>query len=167
MPVGWIMIPAPTGPGCSTASKSVTACPARAMKSADADPAVPAPTTATFNTPSDDIGARDYQRARLRAAGASCPVTLARVLERAVTAPRIGGRLRADMRRVLASCVLLVSGLLSGCVSVAPYEREYLASPAMNAELEEGEGEFSSHVFDSREGATGGHGSTGGGCGCN
>jgi len=84
-----------------------------------------------------------------------------------VTVPRIGGRLRADMRRVVASCVLLVSGLLGGCVSVAPYEREYLASPAMNAELEEGEGEFSSHVFDSREGATGGHGSTGGGCGCN
>lgn len=82
-----------------------------------------------------------------------------------MTDPPIGGRLRADMRRVLVSSLLLA--LSSGCVSVAPYEREYLASPAMNAELEEGEGEFSSHVFDSREGATGGHGSTGGGCGCN
>ena len=57
--------------------------------------------------------------------------------------------------------------LAAGCISVAPYEREYLASPAMNAEMEEGEGDFQAHVFDSREGATGGHGSTGGGCGCN
>lgn len=52
-------------------------------------------------------------------------------------------------------------------MSVAPYEREYLASPAMDMELEEGEADFASHVFDAREGATGGHGSTGGGCGCN
>lgn len=56
---------------------------------------------------------------------------------------------------------------LAGCVTVAPYQREYLASPAMNAELESGEADFQSHVYDSREGATGGHGSTGGGCGCN
>lgn len=63
--------------------------------------------------------------------------------------------------------VALVSLGLSGCVTVAPYEREYLATPAMNAELEGGEGDFQAHVFDSREGATGGHGSTGGGCGCN
>ena len=55
----------------------------------------------------------------------------------------------------------------SGCVSVAPYEREYLANPAMNTELEADETDFQAHVFDSREGATGGHGSTGGGCGCN
>lgn len=67
--------------------------------------------------------------------------------------------------KVVSLCLL--SALFGGCVSVAPYEREYLASPAMNAELEEGEGDFQAHVFDSREGATGGHGSTGGGCGCN
>lgn len=66
--------------------------------------------------------------------------------------------------RVLAFLSLLALG---GCVSVAPYEREYLASPAMDMELEEGEADFASHVFDAREGATGGHGSTGGGCGCN
>lgn len=66
---------------------------------------------------------------------------------------------------VLVATVLTVG--LSGCVSVAPYQREYLAGPAMNAEMEDGESEFQAHVFDSREGATGGHGSTGGGCGCN
>ena len=70
--------------------------------------------------------------------------------------------------RILAAlvCFALLT-TLSGCVTVAAYDREYLTSPAMNAELEEGEMEFQGHVFDSREGATGGHGSTGGGCGCN
>lgn len=63
--------------------------------------------------------------------------------------------------------VLLSLAALGGCVSVAPYEREYLSNPAMNAELEESEADFGAHVFDAREGATGGHGSTGGGCGCN
>ncbi|MBX3269193.1 MAG: DUF4266 domain-containing protein [Sandaracinaceae bacterium] len=62
---------------------------------------------------------------------------------------------------------LLLVTALGGCVTLAPYEREYLTTPAMNAESEEGEGDFQAHVFDSREGATGGHGSTGGGCGCN
>lgn len=62
---------------------------------------------------------------------------------------------------------LIALCFLTGCVSVAPYEREYLTSPAMNAELEEGQTEFQAHVFDAREGATGGFGSTGGGCGCN
>lgn len=70
--------------------------------------------------------------------------------------------------KVLGVCVAaLLTVALSGCVSVAPYQREYLAGPAMNGEMEEGESEFQAHVFDSREGATGGHGSTGGGCGCN
>ena len=69
------------------------------------------------------------------------------------------------MRLALLLC--LCCAALGGCVSVAPYEREYLANPAMNVELEEGEGEFQAHVFDSREGATCGTGSTGGGCGCN
>jgi hypothetical protein len=73
------------------------------------------------------------------------------------------------MRAALVlSVVCVLFGLAAeGCVTVAPYERAYLASPAMNAALEEGESDFQSHVFDSREGATGGHGSTGGGCGCN
>lgn len=57
--------------------------------------------------------------------------------------------------------------LLAGCVRVAPYEREHLTRAAMDFETEGGETAFRAHVHDSREGATGGHGSTGGGCGCN
>jgi hypothetical protein len=56
---------------------------------------------------------------------------------------------------------------LVGCVHVAPYEREDLARPGMDTEREAAEMGFQAHVQDSREGATGGAGSTGGGCGCN
>ncbi|MGF1465255.1 MAG: DUF4266 domain-containing protein [Sandaracinaceae bacterium] len=69
--------------------------------------------------------------------------------------------------RALPALSFFLAVTLAGCATVAPYERENLASPAMDAELEEGEADFRAHVFDSREGATGGHGSTGGGCGCN
>ena len=53
------------------------------------------------------------------------------------------------------------------CAHVAPYEREDLAKPAMTPTHERNETAFRSHVHDSREGATGGSGSTGAGCGCN
>lgn len=56
---------------------------------------------------------------------------------------------------------------LCGCVHVAPYEREDLSRPGMDVEREASEASFQAHVYDSREGATGGTGSTGGGCGCN
>lgn len=68
--------------------------------------------------------------------------------------------------RTFALLILLASAL-GGCATVAPYEREYLTTPVMDGEMEEGEGRFRGHVFDSREGATGGSESTGGGCGCN
>ena len=55
----------------------------------------------------------------------------------------------------------------AGCVHVAPYEREDLSRPSMDVAREGPEAAFHAHVHDSREGATGGHGSTGGGCGCN
>ncbi len=69
------------------------------------------------------------------------------------------------MRRIAISALFLA--LSSGCATVAPYERETLARPAMNLDYERTEAPFRAHVHDSREGATGGFGSTGGGCGCN
>lgn len=66
----------------------------------------------------------------------------------------------------LLFCTLL-GALLTGCVHVAPYEREYLTRPGMDLSREGMATHFKAHVHDSREGATGGHGSTGGGCGCN
>jgi hypothetical protein len=67
-------------------------------------------------------------------------------------------------RRAIAIAGFVVLG---GCATVAPYERENLSRPSMDTEREGAEAVFQAHVHDSREGATGGHGSTGGGCGCN
>lgn len=69
------------------------------------------------------------------------------------------------MNRLLIAVALAFAA--PACVSVAPYEREDLASPGMEAGHENEEMQFRAHVHDSREGATGGHSSTGGGCGCN
>ncbi|HJK89917.1 MAG TPA: DUF4266 domain-containing protein [Polyangiaceae bacterium LLY-WYZ-15_(1-7)] len=71
------------------------------------------------------------------------------------------------MARRLIGALALSAALLGGCVSVAPYEREALSRKGMDVEREGMEMGFRAHVHDSREGATGGHGSTGGGCGCN
>lgn len=68
--------------------------------------------------------------------------------------------LRAGL--VLASLVLA-----SGCVRVKPHQRARLAQPDMvlddDADLAAG----SAHATEYREGAAGGFGAGGGGCGCN
>lgn len=73
--------------------------------------------------------------------------------------------------RGLASClvtsVTLVVALVAttGCTPVAPYERGKLAHPTMAASDMTGFGE--AHLRAISEGATGGSGGTGSGCGCN
>lgn len=64
-------------------------------------------------------------------------------------------------------CLVLAAFGAAGCVTVHPYQREFLARASMDGSSEDGENAFRAHVHDSREGATGGHSSTGGGCGCN
>jgi hypothetical protein len=71
------------------------------------------------------------------------------------------------MARFVPFTLAVLFSIASGCVTVHPYQREYLARPSMDTSTEESESAFRAHVHDSREGATGGHGSTGGGCGCN
>ena len=55
----------------------------------------------------------------------------------------------------------------SGCVVVKPFQREYLSERAMRPGGEGTEDRFRAHWQESREGATGGFGAAGGGCGCN
>ncbi|HWN67563.1 MAG TPA: DUF4266 domain-containing protein [Haliangium sp.] len=68
---------------------------------------------------------------------------------------------------------VLVSGLAcaltatSGCARVKPYQREHLARPAMVSDRDPGQSRFLQHQTGSREGADGGTGEPGGGCGCN
>ena len=81
---------------------------------------------------------------------------------RHVTSP--SGLPLARFRLVL---LLALGAVVQGCAHVPPYAREQLTQPGMESESEAEEERFRSHVYDAREGAAGGHGSTGGGCGCN
>ena len=73
------------------------------------------------------------------------------------------------MKRVFFIAVVM-SGL-SGCSSIEPwlkpYERDRLADPIMFLDPNPVSTAYMQHVFDAREGARGGEGSAGGGCGCN
>lgn len=67
--------------------------------------------------------------------------------------------------RLLVPLLLMLA--VGGCATILPYERERLASRDMqmasSPELALGEG----HATEVREGAVGGLGGAGGGCGCN
>ena len=72
----------------------------------------------------------------------------------------------ATFGRVLgASLVLAALAGATGCANVKPYERAKLAHPTMVAADMAGMGE--SHLRAISEGAIGGSGGTGSGCGCN
>lgn len=67
---------------------------------------------------------------------------------------------------------LLVLVLAAACASlrpplVRPHERVHLADRIMRSGLETLPRSADQHVFSTREGAMGGTGTTGGGCGCN
>ena len=50
---------------------------------------------------------------------------------------------------------------------VKPYERDRLADPIMSLDMNPVSTSYTQHVYESREGARGGEGAAGGGCGCN
>jgi len=72
------------------------------------------------------------------------------------------------------SRLLLVLAVLSGSAScssiepwVKPYERDRLADPIMALDMDPVSSAYLQHVYEAREGARGGEGAAGGGCGCN
>jgi uncharacterized protein DUF4266 len=72
----------------------------------------------------------------------------------------------------LAKVALLVAALaLGGCSlskwTVKPHQRELLADKIMQLDAEPQERSAEEHVLANREGAIGGTGTSGGGCGCN
>lgn len=73
--------------------------------------------------------------------------------------------LRRKTSWVALAWVALIA--LAGCATILPYERERLAQADMqlasSPELSLAEG----HATEVREGAAGGMGGSGGGCGCN
>ena len=71
------------------------------------------------------------------------------------------------MRYLTCVLVTIVAISLSGCVVVKANERGNLAKRSMTNDREPGEARFGQHERGSREGADGGTGQPGGGCGCN
>jgi len=69
------------------------------------------------------------------------------------------------MKRLVLACLLAVAA--GGCVRVKPFERELLAKPTMTFQPDPYEDVLDLHMLEAREGAIGGYGSAGGGCGCN
>lgn len=67
----------------------------------------------------------------------------------------------------LVAVVVAVVSSLSGCLVVRANQREFHAKRAMTNDREAGETRFGQHATGSREGADGGTGQPGGGCGCN
>lgn len=69
---------------------------------------------------------------------------------------------------------LLALTALGGCGTISniepwvkPYERDKLADPIMALDGDPVSTAYIQHVFEAREGARGGEGAAGGGCGCN
>ncbi len=86
-----------------------------------------------------------------------------------ITQPDRRAILRDSMSRAAPVTVLtLVAALaLPACARVKPYQREHLARRAMVNDEQPGQARFEQHARGSREGADGGTGEAGGGCGCN
>jgi hypothetical protein len=73
------------------------------------------------------------------------------------------------MMRILAALTLIVALSLPSlsCVTVRASQREHLAKRAMTDDSDPGETRYTEHERGAREGASGGAGQPGGGCGCN
>lgn len=67
----------------------------------------------------------------------------------------------------LVVALAALSAPLPGCARVKPWQREHLARRAMIDDRPPGEARFEQHGRGAREGADGGTGEPGGGCGCN
>ena len=68
---------------------------------------------------------------------------------------------------VLAGFLLLFGGCSISKWTVKPHQRELLADRIMQLDADPQERSAEEHVLANREGAIGGTGTSGGGCGCN
>ena len=71
--------------------------------------------------------------------------------------------------RILPALLVLLGLSACGPIEpwVKPYERDKLADPIMALDTDAVSSAYIQHVFEAREGARGGEGAAGGGCGCN
>lgn len=72
------------------------------------------------------------------------------------------------MRLVLGLMILGSAVGVFGCATVQPWERELHAKRAMQVDPDPAMSALDQHVYEYREGASGGYGAqSGSGCGCN
>lgn len=74
------------------------------------------------------------------------------------------------MKRSRWILLLVAAGgllIVSGCTTVKPWERGYLADYTMRADRDALHVGMNEHMYFSREASSGGRGVGGGGCGCN
>jgi Domain of unknown function (DUF4266) len=79
---------------------------------------------------------------------------------------------RSISRAITGLLVLAALGLGGGGCAVSkwtvrPHQRELLADRIMQLDAEQQERAAEEHILSNREGAVGGNGTSGGGCGCN
>ena len=74
-----------------------------------------------------------------------------------------------SIRRILPALLVLLGLSACGPIEpwVKPYERDKLADPIMALDSDAVSTSYLQHVYEAREGARGGEGAAGGGCGCN
>jgi hypothetical protein len=75
--------------------------------------------------------------------------------------------MKTTLFRVLTVTALSLLGGCSHLGEVSPWEKGTLAKPEMTFDGDRLDGNFSEHIYTSREGASGGSSVGGGGCGCN
>ena len=73
--------------------------------------------------------------------------------------------MNTKLLKALAAAVVLSA--CAGCENVKPWQRGTLADVSMRADRDPIGTGMDEHIFFSREGASGGRGVGGGGCGCN
>ena len=73
----------------------------------------------------------------------------------------------SKLKLMLLAGALLVGGCSISKWTVKPHQRELLADKIMQLDADQQERSAEEHILANREGAIGGTGTSGGGCGCN
>ena len=73
----------------------------------------------------------------------------------------------SKLKLFLLAGALLVGGCSISKWTVKPHQRELLADKIMQLDADQQERAAEEHILANREGAIGGTGTSGGGCGCN